>query len=45
VEEGISLTGKRPAGGSSRTKKNKRKDVKSPALKGNKRLGKKGKRR
>jgi ribonuclease R len=45
VEEGISLTGKKPAGGPSRTKKSKRKDVKSPAPKGNKRLGKKGKRR
>jgi ribonuclease R len=45
VEEGMSLTGKKPAGGPSRTKKNKRKDAKSQALKSNKRLGKKGKRR
>jgi ribonuclease R len=45
VEDGISLTGKKPAGGPSRTKKSKRKDVKSPASKANKRPGKKGKRR
>jgi ribonuclease R len=45
VEEGIPLTGKKPAGGASRTKKSKRKQSKSPASKGNKRVGKKGKRR
>jgi len=44
VEEGIPLTGKRPAS-PSRTKKSRRKDVKSQASKGKKRFGKKGKRR
>jgi ribonuclease R len=44
VEEGIPLTGKKLAS-PSRAKKNKRKDVKSPASKGKKRFGKKGKRR
>ena len=45
VEDGIPLTGKKPAGGPSQTKKTKRKQTKSPASKGNKRVGKKGKRR
>jgi ribonuclease R len=45
VEEGIPLTGKKAASSSARPKKDKRKDVRSPASKGKKRFGKKGKRR
>jgi ribonuclease R len=45
VEEGIPLTGKKPANATSRPKKDKRKDVRAPASKGKKRFGKKGKRR
>jgi len=45
VEEGIPLTGKKAANVSSRPKKDKRKDVRTPASKGKKRIGKKGKRR
>ena len=45
VEEGISLTGKNPAGAAPKTKKNKRKDVRAAGSKGKKRFVKKGKRR
>jgi ribonuclease R len=45
VEEGIPLTGKKAANASSKPKKDKRKDVRTPASKGKKRFGKKGKRR
>ena len=45
VEEGIALTGKKAAGSSSKPKKDKRKDVRTPASKGKKRFGNKGKRR
>jgi ribonuclease R len=45
VEEGIPLTGKKAAGSPAKPRKDKRKDVKSPASKGKKRFGKKGKRR
>ena len=45
VEEGIPLTGKRPAAPPAKQKKGKRKDVGSPAAKGKKRSGKRGKRR
>jgi ribonuclease R len=45
VEEGIPLTGKKPAGGPSKPKKGKRKDGAPKAAKGKKRFGKKGKRR
>src|SRR5271165_6985781 len=45
VEEGIPLTGKRAANASSRPKKDKHKDVRTPASKEKKRFGKKGKRR
>jgi ribonuclease R len=45
VEEGIPLTGKKAAGSPPRPKKEKRKDVRSPASKGKKRFGKKGNRR
>jgi ribonuclease R len=45
VEEGIPLTGKKAAGSVAKPRKDKRKDVKSPASKGKKRFGKKGKRR
>ncbi len=45
VEEGIPLTGKKPSSAPSKAKKDKRKDVRSPASKGKKRFGKKGKRR
>jgi ribonuclease R len=45
VEEGIPLTGKKVASSPPRAKKDKRKDVRSPASKGKKRFGKKGKRR
>jgi ribonuclease R len=45
VEEGIPLTGKRAGSGAARPKKEKRKDVRTPASKGKKRYGKKGKRR
>jgi len=45
VEEGIPLTGKKAASAPSRPKKDKRKDVRTPASKGKKRFGKKGKRR
>jgi len=45
VEEGIPLTGKRPAAGPSKPKKSKRKEGAPRAAKGKKRFGKKGKRR
>ena len=45
VEEGIPLTGRKPASAPSKSKKDKRKDGRPPASKGKKRLGKKGKRR
>jgi ribonuclease R len=45
VEEGIPLTGRKPASTPASSKKDKRKDVRSPACKGKKRFGKKGKRR
>jgi ribonuclease R len=45
VEEGIPLTGRKPASTPVRSKKDRRKDVRSPASKGKKRFGKKGKRR
>ena len=52
VEEGIPLTGKRPAAPPAKTKKDKRKDVKTPAsagkkhpYKGKKHTARKGKRR
>jgi ribonuclease R len=45
VEEGIPLTGKRPAGTPSKSKRDKRKDGKATAPRGKKRFGKKGKRR
>ena len=45
VEEGIPLTGKKPANISARPKKDKRKDVRTPTSKGKKRFVKKGKRR
>jgi ribonuclease R len=45
VEEGIPLTGRKAAGAPAKTKNGKRKEVKSPASKGKKRFGKKGKRR
>jgi ribonuclease R len=45
VEEGIPLTGKKPAGGPPKPKKGKRKDGAPKAAKGKKRFGKKGKRR
>jgi ribonuclease R len=45
VEEGIPLTGRKPASAPSKSKKDKRKDGKPPASKGKKRSGKKGKRR
>ena len=45
VEEGIPLTGKKAASGAGKPKKEKRKDVRTPASKGKKRFGKKGKRR
>jgi ribonuclease R len=44
VEDGLVLTGRKPTS-PPRTKKSKRKDVKTPASKGKKRFGKKGKRR
>ena len=40
VEEGIPLTGRKPASTPARSKKDKRKDVRSPACKGKKRFGK-----
>jgi ribonuclease R len=45
VEEGIPLTGKKAASSPGRPKKDKRKDVRTPASKGKKRFGRKGKRR
>jgi ribonuclease R len=45
VEEGIPLTGRKPASTPSRSKKDKRKDERLPASKGKKRFSKKGKRR
>jgi ribonuclease R len=45
VEEGIPLTGRKPASAPSKSKKDKRKDGKPPASKGKKRFGKKSKQR
>jgi ribonuclease R len=45
VEEGIPLTGRKPAGAPSKSKKDKRKAGKPSASKGKKRFGRKGKRR
>jgi ribonuclease R len=45
VEEGLPLTGKKTATGLPKAKKSKRKDVKTPATKGKKRVVRKGKRR
>jgi ribonuclease R len=45
VEEGIPLTGRKPAKAPAKAKRDKRKDGKPPASKGKKRFGRKGKRR
>jgi ribonuclease R len=45
VEEGLTLTGRKPASAPSKAKKNKRKGADSPASRGKKQFGKKGKRR
>ena len=45
VEEGIPLTGRKPAATPAKSKKSKRKDGAPPASKGKKRFGRKGKRR
>ncbi len=45
VEEGIPLTGKQPAKESSRAKKNRRNDERTPSAKGRKKFARKGKRR